>query len=61
MFSVRPFLSQPYTFAVSKKLMPSSWARSMMSWLSVTSVTGPKFMVPKQRRLTLRPVRPRCV
>ncbi|OFV49804.1 hypothetical protein BCR59_13660 [Klebsiella pneumoniae] len=24
-------------------------------------VTSPKFMVPRQRRLTFRPVRPRCV
>src|SRR5664279_1931589 len=33
----------------------------MMSWLSVISVTVPKFMVPRQRRLTLRRVRPSCV
>src|SRR6516162_6258367 len=26
-----------------------------------SSVSGPKFMVPRQRRLTVRPVRPRCV
>src|SRR5690348_8892731 len=41
--------------------MPCSRARSMMLWLSSTSVTGPKFIVPRHSRLTERPVRPRCV
>src|SRR4029450_10614060 len=50
---------QPYTLAVSKKLMPSSRARSMMRWESVSEVSGPKFMVPRQIRLTRSPVRPR--
>ena len=55
-----PFF-QPYTLAVSKKLMPSSRARSMMACESSSVACGPKFMVPRQRRLTDRPERPRCV
>src|SRR5882724_7849883 len=39
--------------------MPSSRARSMIAKLSGSLVCGPKFMVPRQRRLTRRPVRPR--
>src|SRR5271166_4283023 len=31
----------------------------MMAWASGGGVSGPKFMVPRQRRLTLRPERPR--
>ena len=30
----------------------------MMAWLSFSVVCGPKFIVPRHRRLTLRPVRP---
>jgi len=30
----------------------------MMAKLSASLVSGPKFMVPRQRRLTFRPVRP---
>lgn len=60
--SVRPLFSpQPYTLAVSKKLMPASSAASMIAWLSASSVCGPKFMVPRTSRLTLSPVRPSCV
>src|SRR5690606_21186163 len=33
----------------------------MMAWLSASSVCGPKFIVPRTRRLTLSPVRPSCV
>ena len=33
----------------------------MIAWLSGSSVSGPKFMVPRHSRLTDRPVRPRCV
>jgi hypothetical protein len=43
----------------SKKLMPSSWARSMMACASSSEVLGPKFIVPRQSRETRRPVRPR--
>src|SRR4029077_2026115 len=50
---------QPYTFAVSKKLRPSSSARSMMAKLSASLVSGPKFIVPRQSRLTFTPDRPR--
>src|SRR6185503_11238072 len=50
---------QPYTFAVSKKLRPSSSARSMMAKLSASLVSGPKFIVPRQSRLTFTPERPR--
>ena len=60
--SVRPLFSpQPYTLAVSKKLMPASSAASMIAWLSASSVCGPKFIVPRTSRLTLSPVRPSCV
>src|ERR1700689_3934099 len=31
----------------------------MMAWASAGEVSGPKFIVPRQRRLTLRPERPR--
>ena len=55
-----PFF-QPYTLAVSKKLMPSSRARSMIVWESSSEVSGPKFIVPRQSRLTSSPVRPRWV
>src|SRR5438067_178987 len=40
--------------------MPCSCARSRMRCASSTSVTGPKFIVPRQNRLTDRPLRPRC-
>ena len=33
----------------------------MISWESASSVFQPKFMVPRQRRETDRPLRPRCV
>jgi len=33
----------------------------MMACESDSLVCGPKFMVPRHRRLTVRPVRPRCV
>src|SRR4051812_40208270 len=33
----------------------------MMAWESASSVFHPKFMVPRQRRETERPLRPRCV
>src|SRR5829696_8713005 len=33
----------------------------MMSWASPSSVFQPKFMVPRHRRETDRPLRPRCV
>src|SRR6266404_222380 len=39
--------------------MPASRARSMSAKLSPSLVSGPKFMVPRQRRLTRSPVRPR--
>src|SRR5688572_175788 len=62
MCSVMPSPSfQPYTLAVSKKLISCSRPRSMIRKLSSSDVTGPKFMVPKQKRLTVRPVRPRLV
>src|SRR5262245_27103253 len=41
--------------------MPSSTARSMIRSEVASSVCGPKFMVPRQMRLTVRPVAPRCV
>src|SRR6478735_5710393 len=41
--------------------MPAAWAESMMLWASASSVCGPKFMVPRQRRETFRPERPRWV
>src|ERR1700691_1048957 len=41
--------------------MPSSWAWSMIAWASPGGVREPKFIVPRQRRLTDRPERPRCV
>ncbi len=60
--SVRPLFSpQPYTLALSKKLIPVSCARSITAYESSRPVTGPKFIVPRQMRLTSRPVRPRCV
>src|SRR6266498_2746968 len=40
--------------------MPSSSARSMIAWESASEVSGPKFIVPRQSRLTRSPVRPRC-
>src|SRR5207302_4188645 len=49
----------PYRLAVSKKLMPTSRARSMMAMLSASVVRGPKFIVPRQSGLTLSPVRSR--
>src|SRR5271157_5803804 len=49
----------PYTLAVSKKVMPSSSARSMMRRHSASSATPPKCMVPRQMRLTDRLDRPR--
>src|SRR6476620_3014630 len=59
--SVHPSPSfHPYTFAVSKKFNPSSSARSMIAKLSASVVSGPKFMVPRQSRLTLTPERPSC-
>ena len=33
----------------------------MMAWESSSGVSGPKFMVPRQNRLTMSPSRPRCV
>ena len=36
-------------------------AESMMAWAWASSVCGPKFMVPRHRRETVRPERPRCV
>src|SRR5450756_1736432 len=60
--SVQPRCSvPPYTLAVSKKLIPASWAKSMMEWAAGSSVCGPKFMVPRHRRETDRPERPRWV
>ena len=47
--------------AESKKLIPASRAESMMENEVGSSVSGPKFMVPRQMRLTVRPVRPRWV
>src|SRR3954464_6798709 len=41
--------------------MPSWRARSMIAWESSSEVCQPKFMVPRQRRETDRPLRPRCV
>src|SRR5262245_50229685 len=62
MLSVTPSPSfQPYTFAVSKKLISRSRARSMIAKLSGSVVRGPKFIVPRQSLLTFRPVRPRLV
>src|SRR5689334_11175564 len=52
---------RPYTLAVSKKLTPCSSARSITTQLSSWLVSGPKFIVPRQSRLTTRPVRPRLV
>src|SRR5689334_6562306 len=52
---------RPYTLAVSKKLRPCSSARSITTQLSSSLVSGPKFIVPRQSRLTTRPVRPRFV
>src|SRR6476659_5758550 len=59
--SVHPSpIFHPYTFAVSKKFSPNSSARSMIAKLSASVVSGPKFMVPRQSRLTLTPERPSC-
>ena len=33
----------------------------MIAWESDSSVFRPKFIVPRQRRETDRPLRPRCV
>ena len=33
----------------------------MIRKASASLVSGPKFMVPRQSRLTLRPVRPSCL
>src|SRR3954469_18727289 len=41
--------------------MPSASARSMISCESASSVFQPKFMVPRHRRETDRPLRPRWV
>src|SRR5215469_4461599 len=41
--------------------MPSSCARSMTACASAGGVSDPKFIVPRQSRLTDRPERPRCV
>src|SRR6516225_1739391 len=41
--------------------MPSSCARSMIACASPGGVSDPKFIVPRQSRLTDRPLRPRCV
>src|ERR1700724_4451093 len=41
--------------------MANSCARSMIACASPAGVSDPKFMVPRQSRLTLRPDRPRCV
>src|SRR5215831_16884551 len=61
MFSVTPSpFFQPYTLAVSKKFTPASRARSMILCESASVVNGPKFMVPRHRRLTFSPVRPSC-
>src|SRR5512135_2304835 len=62
MRSVTPSpLRQPYTFAVSKKVMPCSSARSMIVKESSSEVSGPKFIVPRHSRETSRPARPRWV
>jgi len=44
-----------------EELMPASKASSMIEKLLFLSVNSPKFMVPSAKRLTFRPVRPRCV
>src|SRR4051812_8751398 len=41
--------------------MPAWCAASMMWWESSSVVCGPKFIVPRTRRETFRPDRPRCV
>src|SRR5215203_4265929 len=48
-----------YTFAVSRKLTPSSMARSMMSAESSSPVRPPNIMHPRQSSLTFTPVLPR--
>ena len=48
-------------FAVSKKLMPYATAVSMIVCESDPLVCGPKFIVPRHRRLTTRPRRPTWV
>src|SRR5215217_4993672 len=54
--SLAPLL---YAFAVSRKLMPSSMARSMMSAESSSPVLPPNIMHPRQSSLTFTPVLPR--
>lgn len=54
-------LGRPYVFEVSKKLMPFSWAASMMGCAPASLVAAPKFMVPGQSLLTDTRLRPRCV
>ena len=51
-------LLPPYRLAVSKKLMPSSIARSMILCDSSSEVSGPKFIVPRHSSLTRKAVRP---
>lgn len=58
-FSMSGFCGPPYTSAVSKKLTPSSIARSMIRNASGSSVASPKFMQPRPIALTLSPDRPR--
>src|SRR5918995_1155247 len=48
-----------YTFAVSRKLIPSSMARSMISAESSSPVLPPNIMHPRQISLTFTPVLPR--
>src|SRR5215471_10953897 len=52
---------RPKTFAVSKKLIPYATAESMIVCDSASGVSGPKFIVPRQSRLTTRPRWPTCV
>src|SRR5919112_3556702 len=54
--SLAPLL---YALAVSRKLMPSSMARSMMSAESSSPVLPPNIMHPRHSSLTFTPVRPR--
>ena len=68
-FSARPTISsltpREYMSAVSKKLMPASSARRMNGRLASSGriqgrqAVDPKVIVPRQRRETRRPVRPR--
>src|SRR6185295_2052123 len=61
--SVRPTVSSApptgYTSAVSKKVMPPAAARSMMAADAGSSHCNPNVMVPRHRRDTGSPVRPR--